>query len=243
MSLLEAEALAIPKRLLRTGLRLEAGTVTALVGPNGSGKTSLLHALARIGDPAGSVRVAGRGLDSLGPAERVRLVSFLPASRDLPWPIAAGELIGLSGAGPSEVAAVIDRLDLAPFADRRADLLSTGERSRVLLARALACTPAALLLDEPIANLDPLWQIRLMELLRAEVEGQERAALVALHDLDAAARYADRVIVMQGGAIVSDGSPAEILASRVIADVFGIERGPDGWQPALRPRADPRSSR
>jgi len=83
----------------------------------------------------------------------------------------------------------------------------------------------------------------LMELLRAEVEGQERAALVALHDLDAAARYADRVIVMQGGAIVSDGSPAEILASRVIADVFGIERGPDGWQPALRPRADPRSSR
>jgi len=243
MSLLEAEALTIPKRLLRTELRLEAGTVTALVGPNGSGKTSLLHALARIGDPAGSVRVTGRNLDGPAPAERVRLVSFLPASRDLPWPIAVGDLIGLSGAAPTEVAAIIDRLELTPFAHRRADLLSTGERSRVLLARALACAPAALLLDEPVANLDPLWQIRLMALLRSEVANQERAALVALHDLDAAARYGDRIIVMQEGSIRADGSPAEILASPVIAAVFGIERGARGWQPALRRQADPRSSR
>ncbi len=241
MSLVQAEGLALPGRLHQTDLQLTAGSLTALIGPNGGGKTSLLHALARIGEPAGRVSIAGRDADALGPSERVRLLAFLPASRDLPWPISAGDVIALSGADQREIAGVIDRLELAAFAARRADRLSTGERSRVLLARAMACAPALLLLDEPIANLDPLWQIRLMELLRVELAGSGRAALVAMHDLDAAARYADRLIVMQDGRIAADAAPAQVLASPVIAEVFGIEAGPDGWRP-VSPSADPRSS-
>ncbi len=243
MSLVIARNLELEDRLHLTNLELDAGTLTCLVGPNGSGKTSLLHALARIGAASGTVHIAGEPLDALAPARRARLLSFLPASRDLTWPIAGRDLIALSGAREEEVGDVIHRLELEQFEERRADRLSTGERSRVLIARALATRPRLLLLDEPTANLDPLWQIRLMTLLGGEVSGQDRAALVAMHDLDAAARYADRLIVMDGGRIAADGEPRKVLASPVIPQVFGIESSPEGWRPALSPPAGPQSSR
>jgi iron complex transport system ATP-binding protein len=185
--------------------------------------------------------VAGEDLSAAPPARRTRLASFLPASRDLPWAITARDLVALSGADAAAVDAAIARLDLAPLTDRRADRLSTGERSRVLIARALAAAPRLLLLDEPTSNLDPLWQIQLMELLREEVAKQDRAALVALHDLDAAAAYADRLIVIDGGRVAADGAPAQVLAAPVIAQVFGIERAGGAWR-RVRPPADRRSS-
>jgi len=241
MSLVQAEGLAIPGRLRPLDLQLSAGTLTALIGPNGSGKTSLLHALARIGAATGSVRIAGQDVQHSPAAARCRLITFLPASRDLPWPIAAQDLIALSGAGAPAIAEMVDCLELAPMAARRADRLSTGERSRVLIARAMAPRPRLLLLDEPTSNLDPLWQIRLMELLRREVSGRERAAVAAMHDIDAAGLYADRLIVMHEGRIAADGPPAEMLASPVMNEVFGIERRDGSWRP-VRPPAGPRSS-
>jgi iron complex transport system ATP-binding protein len=242
MSLVEASRVAITGRLHPLDLKLEAGTLTALIGPNGSGKTSLLHALARIGTTGGTVRIAGQELSRSPPAGRAQLLSFLPASRDLPWAISARDLVGLSGADAAAIDAAIDRLEVSHFTGRPANQLSTGERSRVLIARALAPAPRLLLLDEPTANLDPLWQIRLMELLREELEGQERVALVAMHDLDSAGTYADRLIVMDRGRPVADGSPEEVLASPIIAQVFGIQRDGVLWRP-VRPMADPRSSR
>lgn len=233
MSLVIASGLALPGRLLPTNLALEAGTLTALVGPNGSGKTSLLHALARIGSPAGGVLIDGQDPIRLPPSTRNRLLAYLPATRDLPWPITARDLVALSGANLGEVDLVFDQLELAAFGGRAANRLSTGERSRVLLARALAPKPRLLLLDEPTANLDPLWQIRLMRLLADEVRGMGRAALVAMHDLDAALRHAERIIVMHDRRIAADGTPADILASDVIARVFGIRRTPEGWSAAV----------
>jgi iron complex transport system ATP-binding protein len=108
--------------------------------------------------------------------------------------------------------------------------LSTGERSRVLIARALAPRPRLLLLDEPTANLDPLWQIRLMELVREELKDGGRAALVAIHDLDAAARHADRILVMDKGRIAAEG-----LDGPHVAEIFGIERVGGRWRPVRRP--------
>jgi iron complex transport system ATP-binding protein len=241
MSLLEAKDLAIPGRLHPVGLELEPGRLTALIGPNGSGKTSLLHALARIGRAGGTVRVADRDLDRVPVSLRARLLAYLPASPELPWPISVRDALALSGAEPEAIAAVIERLELSEVADRRADRLSTGERSRVLIGRALATTPRLLLLDEPTSNLDPLWQIRLMDLLREEVAGRDRAVLVAMHDLDAAAAYADRLIVMDGGGVAADGSAEQIFESPVIANVFGIRREEGAWRP-VRPPADRRSS-
>lgn len=238
MSLVIARGLALAGRLHPTDLTLEAGTLTCLIGPNGSGKTSLLQALARVGGAAGSVSIGCEEIDTLPPARRTRTVSFLPTSRDLPWAIGVRDLVALSGADAAQVDEALERLDLGSFADRRADRLSTGERSRVLIARAVATHPRLLLLDEPTGNLDPLWQMRLMELLKNEVRDQQSAALVAMHDLDAAGRYADRLVVVHAGCVLADGEPREILGSPVIAQVFGIERAPEGWRAIVTPSAD-----
>ena len=231
-ALVEADGLALPGRLFETSLRLEAGELACLVGPNGSGKTSLLHALAGIGRPAGRVRIGGEDPSAAAPVRKARLLTFLPATKELRWPLCARDLVALGGAGGNEVDEAIDRLELTALAGRRVDRLSTGERSRVLIARALAPNPKLLLLDEPAANLDPLWQIRLMEMLEAGLRRTGQAALVAMHDLDAAARYADRILVMDQGRIAADGKPREILASEHIPRVFGIARVNGEWRPA-----------
>jgi iron complex transport system ATP-binding protein len=229
--ILAARGLALPNRLFDVSLEIGEGELVCLVGPNGSGKTSLLHALAGIGAPAGEVVMDGRDPRRLGPSRRPAWLTYLPAARDLAWPLLARDLIALGG-GTADFPA----LDLGTLLDRRVDTLSTGERSRVLIARALAPRPKLLLLDEPTANLDPLWQIRLMELVQAELSGGGRAALVAIHDLDAAARFADRILVMDRGRIAAEGLDGPHLAA-----IFGIEREGGQWR-AVRPPAGPRSS-
>jgi iron complex transport system ATP-binding protein len=240
MSLVIADQLGLPGRLSPTSLTLESGTITCLVGPNGSGKTSLLHALAGIGGAQGNVQVDDEDLARQPPRRRAQLLTYLPSTRDLVWPLRARDLVALGGGSQAEVEDAMAQLDLAALADRRTGRLSTGERSRVLIARAISTRPRLLLLDEPTANLDPLWQIKFMDLLAHEISGRGRAAIVAMHDLDAAAMHADRLIVMNKGSIAADGNPAELLVSPVMARVFGIERGPLGWRPAaLRPLAGP----
>jgi iron complex transport system ATP-binding protein len=223
--MIRAERIALPGRLEPVSLELSAGELVCLVGPNGSGKTSLLHALAGIGRPEGRVEIAGANPARLPPARRTRLISFLPASRDIAWPLAARDVIALGGATDREIDSTIAALELEPFAARRIDRLSTGERSRVLIARALAPSPALLLLDEPTANLDPLWQLRLMDMLRG------RTAIVAMHDLDAAAAHAERLIVIDRGRFAADGRPAEVMSGPAIAAAFGIERVDGKWRP------------
>ena len=230
-ALLKAQGLALPGRLEPTGLALEAGQLTCLAGPNGSGKTSLLHALARIGRPDGSVRIDGHDVATLAPEQRARLLSYLPASRDMAWPLLARDVIALAGE-QVEVEPLMRSLDILGLADRRMDRLSTGERARVLLARALAAHPKVLLLDEPTANLDPLWRIRMMERIRAEAHEQGRTALVALHDLDMVDIYADRLIIMQNGRIVADGVPGDLLDGSAVAASFGVRRVEGRWVPA-----------
>jgi iron complex transport system ATP-binding protein len=221
---IRGEGLALANRLDPVSIEVRAGELVCLIGPNGSGKTSLLHALAGIGGAAGRVEIDGSDLRSQSPAQRSRLLAFLPASRDVHWPLSVRDVVALSGADDGGIDAAMAALDLDDFAARRMDRLSTGERSRALIARALAPAPKLLLLDEPIANLDPLWQIRLMELLRG------RTAIVAMHDLDAAALHADRLILMSGGRIAADGPPAEVMAGPSIGAVFGIEKAGGRWR-------------
>ena len=232
-ALLQSTGLALPNRLQPTDLAIEAPQLVCLVGPNGSGKTSLLHALAGIGSPAGTVTIAGTDARAAPPAVRRKLLSYLPAAREAAWPLTAHDLVrlGLPAGGEEEAEAALEALELLPFAHRRVDRLSTGERSRVLIARALAAKPRLLLLDEPVANLDPLWQLKLMDLLAGLPRANGQAVLIALHDLDLAARYAERLIVMDGGRIAADGPPRSIIAGGTIRSVFGIEKGEAGWRP------------
>jgi iron complex transport system ATP-binding protein len=235
-AVLVAKGLALPGRLSQTDLTLEAGQLCCLVGPNGSGKTSLLHAIAGIGRPAGTVRIDGIDPRQAAPAMRQRLLSYLPASREIAWPLVGSDLIRLGAdLGDAEIEPMLDSLGLRDLQHRRTDRLSTGERSRLLIARAMAPRPRLLLLDEPVSNLDPLWQLKLLDLIRSEARGNGQAVLLAIHDLDLAGRYADRVIVMTAGSIVADGEPETLMHGSVIPDVFGIERRDDFWAPVPPP--------
>ena len=247
-ALVVGEALGFPNRLAPTRVALDAGELVCLIGPNGSGKTSLLHALAGIGKPQGMVRIDGIDPWQVPPPRRTALLSYLPASRDVAWPLAARDLAMLGLPLPAtgaRLAEWVALLKLEHLLARRVDQLSTGERSRLLIARALAADSRLLLLDEPTANLDPLWQLLLMDSLKRRAETSGCALLLAVHDLEIARRYADRLLVMNKGRIEAQGPPAEIIAGPVIPRIFGIEPGEAGWQLAKSDSttADPQPSR
>lgn len=238
--LLEARGVEIAGRLSPADISVPIGQCVALIGPNGGGKTSLLRALAGVEASGGLVRVAGEKVVDIPPARRPHLVTFLPASRDIVWPIRARELIalGLLNPEPGRVDELLARLELEPLADRPVDTLSTGERTRVLLARALAPRPKLLLLDEPLSNLDPYWVLKCLEIIKASA-GSGGAALVALHDIDRAPEF-DRAILIAEGAVRADLPAEEMLASERLAETFRIEGSRAGWQ--IRRSEDRRSS-
>ena len=229
--LLQARGVGIDERLHPTDVDVPPGSLVALIGPNGSGKTSLLRALAAIEPGLGTVAVDGEELVSAPPARRSRLLAFLPASRDLVWPIRARDIIalGLPAHDPPRVRQLLDQLELGPLADRPSNQLSTGERARVLLARALGPSPRLLLLDEPLSNLDPYWVLRTLELLRDTVRATGCSAIVSLHDIDRVERF-DRVLLADRGRIVADLPPRQMLASEELSRSFRIERGEGGWR-------------
>ena len=227
---LEARGLSLGNRLQATNLQCQSGMV-AIIGPNGAGKTSLLRALADIERDHGDVRVDGHDIVEEPPARRMRLLSFLPATRSLIWPISARDVIelGLPSPDSSRVAELIEMLDLQPLADRPVNQLSTGERSRVLLARALAARPRLLLLDEPLSNLDPYWVLRTLEILKAETNANGSVVLASLHDLNQTAAF-DRVLLLDRGRVTADCGPKEMIGSAELARAFRIERAGPGWR-------------
>ena len=242
MTSLLASGAAIPGRLEPTDLQLKGGTFTAVIGPNGGGKTSLLRALAGV-EPAmcGQVWVGEEELREASPARRPYLMSFLPAARDVPWSIGVCDAIalGLPRPEPERVDELITLLELEPLASRSVDRLSTGERARVLLARALAPRPRTLLLDEPCSNLAPYWAHRILEIL-STAASDGAAVCISLHDLSLLDAF-DRVLLVDNGAIREDGHAQEVLGSSSFSEAFRIERHGTGWR--INPSAGRQSSR
>jgi len=228
---LAAQDLSRPPGLAAATLALRPGEITALIGPNGAGKTTLLRALAGLTAGPGRVTLDGHELAALSPDARARRLAWLPAERDVGWPLAAREVVALGLPGRRDDAAIdraLAKTDTAVFADRRIDRLSTGERARVLLARALVAGPDWLLLDEPIANLDLRHQLDLLDLLRSEA-ARGAGVVLSLHDLALAGAACDRLVLIDAGRIVADGAPAAVLTPDVLATVFGVARTPGGW--------------
>jgi len=215
-------------------LALEAGHLVALVGPNGAGKTTLLRALAGLIPSEGEIGIGGQTLSSLPLRERAKRFGYLPQGHVVHWPLPARDIVALGryphGAtdparlSPGDTEAVLramQAVDVMEFSDRRVTELSGGERSRVALARALAVEAPVILADEPTASLDPRHQIDVMKNLRATAD-KGVLVIVVTHDLGLAARFADHVLVLREGRLVSQGAPAEALSEQVMADVFRI---------------------
>ena len=221
-----------------TTFALELGGLVALVGPNGAGKSTLLRALASLVAHRGAVTWRGAVLARLDGRTRARTVAYLPQDPPVHWPLTARELVALgrlphrayaapeNAADAAAVTAAMQQTDTLAFAARSVNRLSVGERARVLLARALAVEAPVLLADEPIAMLDPYHQLDVMGALRAYARGtgaDTRLVVVVLHDLGLAARFCDRVLLMDDGALVGDGPPEAALGSAAIRAHYRVE--------------------
>lgn len=221
-----------------TTLELRPGELVALVGPNGAGKSTLLRALAGLVPYAGSIGWLDVPMTALDRRTRARTVAYLPQDPPVHWPLAARELVtlgrlphrayaaGVTAADETAVTAAMQQTDTLSFATRSVARLSAGERARVLLARALAVEAPVLLVDEPIAMLDPYHQLDVMSMLRAYAAGRggaPRLVVAVLHDLGLAARFCNRVLLMNGGAVVGDGPPDTTLSAEAIRSHYRVE--------------------
>jgi iron complex transport system ATP-binding protein len=215
-------------------LALSSGHLVALVGPNGAGKTTLLRALAGLVPSEGAIEVGGAALSSLSLRERARRFAYLPQGHIVHWPLPARDIVALGryphGATdparltPKDTEAVLRAMqatDVMEFSERSVTQLSGGERSRVALARVLAVEAPVILADEPTASLDPRHQFDVMKSLRASAD-KGVLVIVVTHDLGLAARFADTVLVLSDGRMVSQGAPAEALSEKIMGDVFRI---------------------
>ncbi|MEM9751282.1 MAG: ABC transporter ATP-binding protein [Pseudomonadota bacterium] len=224
----------------KASFSLARGEFVALLGPNGAGKTSLIRASLGMEQPAaGAAALSGRDTMRLDPQSRARSLAYLPQTRPLAWPNIVRDVVALGrfsrgvtlgrlqGVDAEAVGRAIAACDLSHLADRRADTLSGGELARMHCARAFAAEAPLLIADEPTAALDPRHQFRILDLIADFVKGGG-GALVVLHDIELAARYASRLIWMKNGRILADGPPGETLSSERLEEVYGVRASIDG---------------
>jgi iron complex transport system ATP-binding protein len=214
-------------------LNVQSGEVLALIGPNGAGKSTLIRAISGVVPIAGGqVRTNGNDFASLATLQRARYVATVPQAVSMPPAYTVWETV-LFGRTPylgflgqpsqkdEEIALqALGRVSALPLVDRRVGELSGGEQQRVLLARALCQSTPILLLDEPTAHLDLQYQVSLLELVHELAHQDQLAVLVALHDLNLAAHYADRVALMVAGKIKAVGKPQEVLQAKLIEEAY-----------------------
>ena len=217
-------------------LQLTESSFTAIVGPNGCGKSTLLRALGRLLRPsAGQVLLDGRSIARTPTREVAKVLGLLPQTPVAPEGLTVGDLVA-RGRHPHQswlrqwsrddeavVAEALAWTDMADLADRPVDELSGGQRQRAWISMALAQGTDLLLLDEPTTYLDLSHQIDVLELVGRLHAERGRTVVVVLHDLNLAARYAQRLVAMKDGALVASGTPAEVLTERLLADVFDLE--------------------
>lgn len=219
---------------------LAPGRILCSCGPNGAGKTTLLKCIVGILTPsAGFVRIDGRETTSLSRRELARMVAYVPQDLPVRFPVSVFDTV-LGGRRPhmswrpagtdiETTSAILVEMGLADLAMRDMDRLSGGQVQKVLLARALVQETPLIVLDEPTSNLDLRHQLEIMELIDSLVKTRELAVIMAVHDLNLAARFADTIMMLGGGGVYCTGSPLETLTPANIRAVYGIEAAVRKW--------------
>ncbi|MFT4052089.1 MAG: ABC transporter ATP-binding protein [Microbacterium sp.] len=255
----EDATIGYDKRVISRGLSvgIPDGSFTAIIGPNGCGKSTLLRAFARVLTPtAGTVLLDGKAIGSFPSKEVARTLGLLPQTSFAPDGIRVADLVA-RGRAPYQglfqqwrtsdedaVARALETTRLTDLSGRLVDELSGGQRQRVWVAMLLAQDTPIVLLDEPTTFLDIAHQYELMELFRS-FHDEGKTIVAVLHDLNQAARYADHLIVMKDGGIVTTGHPQDVITAALIHDVFGLRAlvvpDPVTGTPAVVP-LDPRTA-
>ncbi len=227
------------------------GEFVGLVGPNGAGKSTYLKLLAGLATPRrGVVYICGHPVDKLSPAERAKLLAWVPQRSETPFECTVTEMVtagrypylglrlGEREADRAAVATALRRVGLEPLAERHLGTLSGGEWQRALIARALAQEARVLLLDEPVASLDLAFQRQVYELARHLSREDGIAVLAADHHVDLQALFCDRLVLLSRGRVAAAGSAEEVLREDLLEEVFGtplrVDRDPHTGRPAVR---------
>ncbi len=237
--MLKVEKLSVSygqRRVLHdVSLEVNSGEMVALIGPNGAGKSTLVRAVSGvIPAQSGKIFADDRDLAALPPMQRARYLAVVPQAVSLPPAFTAWETVlmgrtpylnflGQTSTKDEEIVHLaLQKVDALDLAERRVGELSGGEQQRVLLARSLAQSTPILLLDEPTAHLDLHYQVGLLELVSELARKDHLAVLLALHDLNLAARYADSLVLLVEGKIKAAGAPRQVLTSELISQAYHL---------------------
>jgi iron complex transport system ATP-binding protein len=239
MSTVEVAALSVragSKTLIsNVTLTFEPGTWTTVIGPNGAGKTTLVETIAGLRRPSsGTVSILGELLAEMNERARALKVSLVPQHPVVPSGMSVYDYVALgrvahhglfhsaSDGDRQIIESVLERLSLAEFRDRDVATLSGGERQRMVLARALTQSTKVIVLDEPITGLDLRHQMDMLELMKKEVHECGLTVIATLHDLTLAGQFADRLVLLDHGEVVLDGTAPVVIRSAELAEHYGM---------------------
>ncbi len=216
-------------------LNIHHGEFAGIIGPNGTGKTTLLKIISGVKKPlSGTVNLYNRNIKTLSRNEIARIMAVVPQSSFVPPLFTVEDVVGIGRYAhnknrftitTSDQAAINKALfitDTDRFRHRFVSELSGGERQQVLIARALAQEPKLLLLDEPTANLDIKHQLKILELIRKLIDSQSLTALMVIHDLNLAARFCNKLILLHNGSVLAAGKAEEVITVENLAEAYGV---------------------
>ncbi len=227
MALMSINNLSVDHRLQSIDLELKQGEVLGLIGPNGAGKSSLLSALTGLVSHTGLVEFNGVNLASLTASERARSIALQPQFVESAWALSVHDVVSLGripwgDCDQNIIKLAMQQANVTELANRHVDELSGGEKARVWLARVLANQADVLLVDEPVANLDIHYQRDVMNLL-SDYARSGHGVIIAIHDLSLAARYCDRLCLLDNSKMVKYGRVEEVLTNKILSTVFNTD--------------------
>lgn len=250
----------LQKVLKKVSFSVNPGEFFMILGPNGAGKSTLLKSLVGIENPQeGMVSVLEKAFKDYSARQLAKIIAMVAQQAPIDFPFSVFEtvlmgrtphlgLLGLEGKHDYELAQqAMEFTDVLPLAKRRLDQLSGGERQRVMIARAICQEPEIILLDEPTTALDPAHQLKIMDLMERFRTEKNTTLIMVSHDLNLAAMYADRLMLLKDGQVVTIGTPQEVFSNDFLQKSYGcdllIDQNPLGDTPRVTPVPEKYSSR